>query len=271
MDVSGTDGALIGIGVMAAVFTVLAVVELLVPRRKLAHSKSKRWITNLSLFALDTALVRLAIPLLMVGTAQWAAGAGWGLFNVLDWPIWLEFGLAILLLDLALYVQHWATHRIPLLWRLHKVHHADPDFDITTAARFHPVEIAASMLYKMGVVALLGPAVLAVFVFEVIFNAATIFTHANLSLPSSLDRLARKVFVTPDMHRIHHSTLRSETDSNYGTLLSGWDRLFGTYRDEAKAGQDGLAIGLPDYQDDRPLGLGYSLLMPLKSERQAQD
>ncbi len=264
MDPLDPTTQLFGLGAMALVFAALAALELLAPRRSLRHGRSRRWVTNLGLFALDTALVRVAVPLLMVGTAQLAQARGWGLFNQLALPFWLELLLTLAALDLALFFQHWATHRVPLLWRLHQVHHADPDFDVTTAARFHPIEIGLSMLYKMAVVAALGPAALAVFVFEVAFNAATLFVHANLSLPPALDRLARFFVVTPDMHRIHHSTLQRETNSNYGTMLSGWDRLFRTYRARAQAGQDGLTIGLAEYQDDRPLALGWSLLLPFR-------
>lgn len=153
---------------------------------------------------------------------------------------------------------------MPILWRLHKVHHSDPDFDITTAARFHPIEIVLSMLYKMAWVALLGAPVLAVFVFEVAFNLAIIFTHANFSLPSRLDRYARLGIVTPDMHRIHHSSVQRETDSNYGTMLSGWDRIFRTYVPHAAAGQDGIEIGLKPYQNGRPAGLLWSLMLPFR-------
>ena len=263
--------ALIALAATALVFVALAADELAVPRRRLRHGRSRRWINNLGLFALDTALVRLAVPLLMIGTAQLAEVRGWGLFNQLALPFWLELLLVLALLDLALFLQHWATHRVPLLWRLHQVHHADPDFDVTTAARFHPLEIALSMLYKMAVVAALGPAALAVFVFEVVFVAATVFVHANLSLPPALDRSARSAIVTPDMHRIHHSTLQRETNSNFGTMLSGWDRLFGTYRDRAQAGQDGLTIGLAEYQDRRPLGLWWSLVLPFRHRARLAD
>ena len=268
MDPLDTTVPMIGLGAMALVFVALAAVEFLIPHRGLQYGRARRWVTNLGLFALDTALVRVAVPLLMVGTAQLAEARGWGLFNQFALPFWFELLLALVALDLALFLQHRATHRVPLLWRLHQVHHADPDFDVTTAARFHPIEIGLSMLYKMAVVALLGPAALAVFVFEVAFNAATLFVHANLSLPPALDRLARFFVVTPDMHRIHHSTLQRETNSNYGTMLAGWDRLFGTYRESAQAGQDGLTIGLAEYQDDRPLGLGWSLLLPFRDRAQ---
>lgn len=271
MDPLDSTAQMIGLGTMAAVFAALAALEFLTPRRRLRHGRVRRWMTNLGLFALDTVLVRLAVPLLMIGTAQLAEARGWGLLNQFALPFWLELLLALVALDLALFLQHWATHRVPLLWRLHQVHHADPDFDVTTAARFHPIEIGLSMLYKMAVVAALGPAALAVFVFEVAFNMATLFVHANLSLPPGVDRLARFAIVTPDMHRIHHSTLQRETNSNYGTMLSGWDRLFRTYRARAQAGQDGLTIGLAEYQDERPLGLGWSLLLPFRHSARPAD
>ena len=259
MDAIGTSTELLAFGAMAGVFALFAVLELVAPARK-AH-RGGRWVTNLALFAIDTLAVRLLVPLLMVGAAALAAERGWGLINQVDLPQWAGIAFAILAMDLALYVQHWATHRIPLLWRLHKVHHSDPDFDVTTAARFHPFEIVLSMVFKMAVVVALGLPVWGVFVFELVFNIATLFTHSNFALPKALEGPVRTLLVTPDMHRIHHSAVRRETDSNYGTLLSGWDRLFGTYTDHAK-GQ--LTIGLVEYQDSRPYRLGWSLLLPFR-------
>lgn len=266
MEILGLDAPLLGFAIVAAVFAIFAGLELAAPFRRGSQPRMHRWRTNLALFALDTALVRLAIPLLMIGMAQVAEERGWGLFNQLDLPVWLEFLAAILLLDLALYFQHWATHRVPLLWRLHKVHHADPDFDISTGARFHPVEIVLSMLYKMSVVALIGPLALAVFVFEVVFNLATIFTHANIALSARAEPGVRAVLVTPDMHRVHHSVVKGETNSNYGTMLSGWDRLFGTYVAQPGEGRQGLTIGLKEFQDPRPNRLGWSLRLPFMSQ-----
>lgn len=247
------------LGAMAAVFAIFAAIEMRTPERP--APRGKRWFTNLALFAIDTLAVRLLVPMLMIGAAALAADRGWGLFNLIDLPLWLEGLAAIVALDLALYFQHWATHRVPLLWRLHRVHHSDPAFDVTTAARFHPVEIVASMVFKMGVVTALGLPVWGVFLFEVIFNLATLFTHANFALPEALERPMRAVLVTPDMHRIHHSARVRETNSNYGTLLSGWDRLFGTYRKDANGE---LTIGLEEFQDARPYGLGWSLLLPFR-------
>ncbi|MBX7458387.1 sterol desaturase family protein [Qipengyuania sp. 1NDH17] len=249
----------LALGAMAAVFALFAVIELARPAT--TAPRGGRWVTNLALFAIDTLAVRLLVPLLMVGAAALAAEKGWGLLNQFALPAWAGILLAILALDLALYFQHWATHRVPLLWRLHKVHHSDPGFDVTTAARFHPFEIVLSMGYKMAVVVALGLPVLGVFLFELVFNLATLFTHANFALPRALERPVRALLVTPSMHRIHHSAIRQDTDSNYGTLLSGWDRLFGTYTREAEGR---LTIGLGEYQDTRPHKLGWSLLLPFR-------
>lgn len=257
----------IGFGIVAAAFVVFAMLEQARPFRTHGKGKLRRWATNIGLYLVATLALRLVLPLAMVGAAVVAGNRGWGLFNALDWPLWLEAVLAILLLDLALYLQHWATHRVPLLWRMHRVHHVDRDFDITTAARFHPFEMVLSMGYKMGVVALLGLAPLAVFVFVTGFAVLTLWTHSNLSLPASLERTARAVIVTPDMHRIHHSVVRRETDSNYGTFLSGWDRLFGTYVGEAHAAQRTMDIGLANYRDDRPSRFGWSMMLPLLPNR----
>ncbi|MEZ5681533.1 MAG: sterol desaturase family protein [Erythrobacter sp.] len=260
----GTNAELGALGAMVAVFALFAVIEFVSPARP--TRRGRRWVTNLALFAIDTLAVRLLVPLLMVGAAALAAQRGWGLLNLWILQDWAGIAIAVLAMDLALYVQHWATHRVPLLWRLHMVHHSDPQFDVTTAARFHPFEIIASMLFKMGVVIALGLPVLGVFLFEAVFNLATLFTHANFALPRGVEGIVRAMLVTPDMHRIHHSSLRRETDSNYGTLLSAWDRLFGTYTARAAAGQDHIEIGLDQYQDDRPHLLGWSLLLPFRKQ-----
>ena len=257
MDVLAPQAQWLALGAMAAVFTLFALIEAVAPARM--APRGGRWVTNLALFAIASAAVRLLVPLLMVGAAVLAQERGWGLLNALSLPGWAEILLALVALDLALYVQHWATHRVPVLWRLHKVHHSDPAFDVTTAARFHPLEILLSMGYKMAVVASLGLPVLGVFLFELVFNLATLFTHANFALPDRWERRVRRLLVTPGMHRIHHSARPRETDSNYGTLLSGWDRLFGTY---TEAAQGRLTIGLEEYQDRRPFRLGWSLLLP---------
>ena len=262
MDFSLSQMSIIGAVIMLAAFLLFLGVETAAPLRKNVLSKPHRWFTNIALFAIDTAAVRIAIPLAMVGAAVLAAQKGWGLFNIAEAPAWLAFAATLLVLDLALYLQHWATHRIPLLWRLHRVHHTDRDFDVTTAARFHPVEIVISMVYKCGVVIALGAPALAVLVFEVGFTVATLFAHSNFALPSRLDRMARKLIVTPDMHRIHHSAREHETNSNYGTVLTLWDRLFGTYCAMPRDPQVGMTIGLEEWQDERPAQLGFALKQP---------
>lgn len=248
--------------VLAAVFSLFALVELIAPAR--AAVRGRRWVTNLAIFAIDTLAVRLVVPLLMVGAAQLAQARGWGLFNRVELAESFGIVIAVLALDLALYWQHRIMHRVPLLWRLHKVHHSDPHFDVTTAARFHPLEIIASMLYKMAVVVALGLPAIGVALFELVFAMATLFTHANFALPRVIEGRVRGMFVTPDMHRIHHSTEPRETDSNFGTLLSAWDRLFRTMTERAAAGAEGMAMGLAEYRDASPYRLGWSLLLPFR-------
>lgn len=258
--------ATIRLTVFLGLFAVFAVAERLSPRRARTQPTVPRWFTNWSIVVLDTLTVRLmaiAMPLLAVGAAIDAENLGWGLFNRIALPVWFEVLTAILILDLVIWAQHLVTHKVPILWRLHRVHHADRDMDVTTAIRFHPVEIALSMLLKIGVVYLLGPSAVAVILFEVILNGMAMFNHANLRLPLALDRALRLVIVTPDMHRAHHSVLREEHDSNYGFNLSIWDRLFGTYTDQPRDGHDGMTIGLK-WQDDRPSKLGWSLLLPFR-------
>ena len=254
------------LGVFLGLFALFATLEALAPRRARSQPRSARWFTNLSIVVLDTLALRalaIALPLLAVGAAVDAGRMGWGLFNALDWPLWLEVVLAILILDLAIWAQHLVTHKVPILWRFHRVHHADRDFDVTTALRFHPVEILASMLLKIGLVYLLGPAALAVLLFEIILNGTAMFNHSNLRLPLWLDRVVRLVLVTPDMHRVHHSIHRHEHDSNYGFALSVWDRIFRTYRPKPEAGHDLMTVGL-EWQDERPSRLGWALMLPFR-------
>ncbi len=241
----------IRLGSFAAVFVAMALWERLAPRRAPTVSTALRWVNNLGLLLLNTVLLRLLFPAAAVGLAYSAQVNGLGLFNLLDWPYWLEVIVAVLLLDLAIYLQHVAMHHVPLLWRLHRVHHADLDFDLTTGSRFHSIEILASMLIKWGVILLLGPALLAVLIFEVLLNCMAIFNHANVSLPAWLDRRLRLLLVTPDMHRVHHSVLRRETDSNFGFNLSLWDRMFKTYVDQPERGHDAMTIGINGFRNER--------------------
>ncbi|WP_300033930.1 sterol desaturase family protein [uncultured Roseobacter sp.] len=256
--------ALIRFGVFLGLFSVLALLETVAPRRIRTQPRSRRWLTNWGVTIVNTLTLRalaFALPLLAVGAAVDAEGQGWGLFNNLALPVWFEVLLCILILDFAIWLQHLITHKVPLLWRLHRVHHADVDMDVTTAIRFHPVEIALSMLLKIGLVYLLGPAAIAVVLFEIILNGTAMFNHSNLRLPLWLDAIVRRVFVTPDMHRVHHSVDRAEHDSNYGFSLSIWDQLFGTYIPQPRDGHDDMQVGL-QWQDDRPSRFGWSMALP---------
>ena len=251
-------------GVFLSLFALFALAEAVLPRRARTQSRSRRWVTNWGITIANTVFVRVMaflLPVLAVGAAIDAANNGWGLFNVLALPVWIEVVAAILILDFIIWAQHLITHKVPILWRLHRVHHADVDMDVTTAIRFHPIEIGLSMLIKIGAVYLLGPAALAVILFEIILNGTAMFNHANIRLPLWLDAIVRRVLVTPDMHRVHHSVHRHEHDSNYGFALSIWDRMFGTYIAQPQAGHDGMQVGL-EWQDDRPARLGWSLALP---------
>ena len=253
-------------GMFLALFALFAGLEALVPRRERRLSRRRRWPTNLVITPLNTLALRglaVALPLLAIGAAIDAQAQGWGLFNRLNGPGWLELVLAVLILDLAIWSQHLVTHKVPFLWRFHRVHHADRDMDVTTGFRFHPVEILASMGLKIGLVYMLGPSALAVLVFEILLSGTALFNHANLALPAGLDRVLRMVLVTPDMHRVHHSVHREEHDSNYGFALSVWDRLFGTYVPEPGAGHRDMVVGL-EWQDERPARLGWSLGLPFR-------
>ena len=256
--------ATIRLVIFLGLFAVLATAETLAPRRVRSQKRSQRWVTNWGITIANTVLLRLmavALPLLAVGAAVDAQAQGWGLFNAVALPSWIEVIAAILILDLVIWGQHLITHKVPLLWRLHQVHHADVDMDVTTAIRFHPIEIGLSMILKIGVVYLLGPAALAVILFEIMLNGTAMFNHANIRLPLWLDAIVRRVLVTPDMHRVHHSVHRDEHDSNYGFALSIWDQMFGTYIAQPRAGHDDMEVGL-EWQDDRPARLGWSLSLP---------
>jgi sterol desaturase/sphingolipid hydroxylase (fatty acid hydroxylase superfamily) len=253
-------------GAFLGFFALFAALEALLPRRDRVLGRRGRWGTNIALAFIDAAglrLLALLLPLLAIGAAFDAARLGWGLFNLLAWPPWLEFLLAVLAFDFLIWLQHLLTHKVPLFWRFHRVHHADRDFDVTTGFRFHPVEILASMLLKIGLVYLLGPSALAVLIFEVLLSGTSLFNHANLRLPAWLDRAVRAVLVTPDMHRVHHSVHRREHDSNYGFALSVWDRIFGTYRPDPEGGHEGMKVGL-EWQDERPARLLWSLALPFR-------
>lgn len=251
--------------IFGGVLMLMALLEAILPRRNRAQPRSKRWTTNLAMILVDSAALRVALPVVAIGTAALAIERGWGFFQWVAWPAWLEISLSIIVLDMLIYWQHVATHRIPLLWRLHKVHHSDRDIDVTTGVRFHPIEIVLSMLYKMLCVALIGPAVAAVLIFEVLLNASALFNHANIHLPQSVDRWLRLLVVTPDMHRVHHSANPIETDRNFGFALSIWDRLFGSYQSQPQAGHNEMTIGLSEHQDEQPAGLWWALSLPFRT------
>jgi sterol desaturase/sphingolipid hydroxylase (fatty acid hydroxylase superfamily) len=233
------------------VLGLMALWELAAPRRALTASKALRWASNLSLVVLNSVLLRLLFPAAAMGMALLAAERHWGLLNNVSLPAGLEILAAVVALDFAIYLQHVMFHAVPALWRLHRVHHADLDFDVTTGARFHPIEIVLSMLIKFAVIAVLGPAPLAVLIFEVLLNATAMFNHSNVRIPVRLDRALRWLVVTPDMHRVHHSIEDHETNSNFGFNLPLWDRLFGTYKDQPDAGHDGMTIGIRDLRAPR--------------------
>lgn len=253
-------------GAFASLLALFAALEALCPRRGRALPRGGRWLTNLGMVVLSTLLLRAAFPLVATGAALWAAERKIGLFNVVEWPGWLEFTAALLALDLLIWAQHWTFHRVPLFWRLHRVHHADRDFDVTTALRFHPFEIAVSMLIKMAAVLALGASAAAVILFEIVLNGMALFNHANLALPERVDRVLRLVLVTPDMHRVHHSVSVDEHQRNFGFNLSLWDRLFRTYRAQPRAGHVAMTIGLAAWQDERPARLIWALWLPFMRE-----
>jgi sterol desaturase/sphingolipid hydroxylase (fatty acid hydroxylase superfamily) len=238
----------------AGVLAVMALWETAAPRRRLKLAKPLRWTSNLGLVALNTILVALIMRFgLLVGAvamADFAAERGWGIGNNMELPSWLAVALAVILLDLSIYLQHVMFHAVPILWRLHMVHHADLDFDVSTGLRFHTLEIVLSQGIKLAAIVLLGAPALAVLLFELLLNATSMFNHANARLPRWLDRLVRLFVVTPDMHRVHHSQLAHETNSNFGFNLPWWDFLFGTYRAQPEAGHEAMTIGLAQFRDE---------------------
>jgi sterol desaturase/sphingolipid hydroxylase (fatty acid hydroxylase superfamily) len=261
----------IRLAAFAGVFLAMAMWEVLAPRRPWAVGRSPRWPSNLGMAAVDAAALRLLIPTAAVGVALIASDRGFGLFHLIGWPGWLAGILGFVVLDLVIYGQHVVFHKVPWLWRLHRMHHADLDIDVTTGVRFHPVEILLSMLIKIATVALFGIPAAAVVAFEVVLNATSMFNHSNAAMPAWLDRVVRLFVVTPDMHRVHHSAVRAETDSNFGFNVPWWDRLFGTYRAEPAAGHDGITIGLPIFRDRRELRLDRLLTQPFRAPADAAE
>jgi len=247
-------------GLLAA----MAAWEGLAPRRQLSQSKAVRWYSNLGIVALSTLVLRATLPVAPFAVARIAAERGWGVLNLMEMPTWLAFVVAFVALDLAIYLQHVLFHAVPALWRLHRMHHADLDFDVSTSLRFHPIEILISVLIKMAVVVLLGAPALAVLAFEVVLNATSMFNHGNVRLPGAWDRWLRWGVVTPDMHRVHHSIVAGETNSNFGFNLPWWDRLVGTYRAQPAAGHDAMTIGIEMFRDPGALHLHRMLVQPFR-------
>ena len=257
----------IRVGFFVGMFTLVALWELVSPRRVLLLTRRQRWTANLGIVLLNTVVVRVAFPTAAVGMAALGVEKGWGLLNNFAVPFWLAVPLAVVAMDFVIWLQHVMVHAVPALWRLHRVHHADLDYDLTTGTRFHPLEIVLSMGIKFATITLLGAPVLAVVVFEILLSACATFNHGNIRLPGRLDRALRWFLVTPDMHRVHHSVEDDETNSNFGFNLPWWDRLFGTYRDQPRAGHEGMTIGIRGYNNPGEVDrLDGMLLLPFKGE-----
>lgn len=254
-------------GFFGSVLLVMTLWELLAPRRLLTVRKAPRWASNLSLVVLNIVLARLLVPITTVGAAVIAQSREWGLLHQVNWPSWVEVVIAVLAFDLAIYLQHVMFHAIPVFWRLHMVHHADLDFDVTTGLRFHTLEILLSAVIKLAVIVVLGPSAVAVVVFEVLLNTTAMFNHSNVRMAAWLDRLLRWIVVTPDMHRVHHSVIQRETNSNFGFNLPWWDVLLGTYRSQPAEGHEQMTIGLPHLRDEMQVDrLPGILILPFRSQ-----
>lgn len=264
---SGQFEITLRLGSFLCIFLLMMFWEVLTPRRRLTVRKGPRWASNLGLVALNTVLLRLIVPITSVGAAIAVHARGWGLMQLIDWPSWLEILLAIVIFDFAIYLQHVLFHAIPVLWRLHMVHHADLDFDVTTGLRFHTLEILLSAFIKVAVIVILGPSAVTVVAFEVLLNATAMFNHSNVRIPLWLDRVLRRIVVTPDMHRVHHSVIRSEANSNFGFNLSFWDSLLGTFRAQPAAGHEQMTIGVLQLRDElRVDRLPQMLALPFQRE-----
>ena len=248
------------------VMIVIALLECVVPRRAPGDTLPLRWFGNVAITILDTLVVRALFPILGIAWAVFCHERGWGLFNWVAWPASVEFVMTVLALDLVLYGQHNLLHRVTILWRIHRTHHSDHDCDLTTGLRFHPLEMTFSTALLMGAMLVIGAPPAAVFVSQVLSTAITFIEHANVHVPASLDRFLRVVFVTPDMHRVHHSSASGESRSNFSTTFSWWDRLFGTYVDQPAAGQANVAFGTPGFEDRKHLMLPWMLAQPFLPE-----
>ena len=255
------------IGFFFGVLIIIALWECLRPKLKLRISRNIRWFRNLSLIVLNSIAARLILPFTAASIAIYAEKNQIGLLNFLSIPLWLTVIVSIVLLDLIIYAQHLASHHFLIFWRLHKIHHIDQDIDVTTGVRFHPVEIIISTLIKCAVVMLLGIPFIAIVMFEIILNATSMFNHGNINLPEKFDEWLRLIIVTPDMHRIHHSIIPTETNSNFGFNLPWWDRLFGTYQSQPQKGHQKMEIGLSEYQDINKTNLLTLIIIPFNKKK----
>lgn len=254
---------MVRLAVFFGVFVVMAAWELIVPRRKLTASKLKRWSGNIGIIVFNTILIRVLFPTAAVGLAIFAQSEGWGIFNYFETSAWVAILVSIIVMDFIIYLQHIMFHAVPTLWRVHKMHHADLDLDVTSGTRFHPIEILISLVVKFSAVILLGAPVLAVVLFEIILNATAMFNHGNVKVPLGIDKVLRWLVVTPDMHRVHHSIEIKETNRNFGFNLPWWDRLFGTYKAQPDKGHEGMVIGLKELrEEDVSSRLGGMLVIP---------
>ena len=253
---------LVRLGSFFGVFAAVALWEFVAPRRPQAVKRSRRWPSNLGIVALNTVLLRGLFPISAVGLAMVVEAQGGGLLHAMAVPPWLAVPVAFVLLDLAIYLQHVLFHSVPVLWRLHRMHHADVEFDVTNGLRFHPLEMVLSMAIKLAVIAAVGAPAMAVLAFEVVLNAAAMFNHGNVALAPRLDRVLRWIIVTPDMHRVHHSSVPDETHSNFGFNLPWWDRWFGTYVAQPREGHAGMQLGLAMFREPAWLRLDKLLVQP---------
>ena len=252
----------IRLGAFLGIFILMAVWEVVTPRPILSTSKRFRWVNNLAILSLNPISLHLIFPILPISLAMIAEQRLWGLLNQTDLSYGFEIITGLFVLDFILYIQHALFHAFPTLWRLHMVHHTDLDFDVTTGVRFHPIEIILSMGIKLTAVIALGPSPLAVLIFEVVLNGTSMFNHSNIYLPSKVDRMLRLFVVTPEMHRVHHSVIIQETNSNFGFSFPWWDRMFGTYRPQPSKGHLDMVIGLAQYREPKHLNLWQLIIMP---------
>ncbi|MVF23062.1 sterol desaturase family protein [Methylocaldum sp. BRCS4] len=266
MELSLEFESVIRLGFFLGVFGLMALWETLWPRRPRFVRRWIRWPNNLAIVGLNNLLLRVAFPTTAVGLAMAGTEKGWGLLNNFDLPDWAAVVLSVIVLDLAIYLQHVMLHAVPVFWRIHRMHHADLDFDVTTGSRFHPIEIFLSMAFKFMIIVTLGASALSVFIFEILLNATSMFNHSNVCIHARIDRILRRVIVTPDMHRVHHSILPRETNSNFGFNVPWWDRLFGTYLDQPADGHEHMTIGIEQFRTSRELWLDRMLIQPFRSK-----